>query len=167
MIAQSHSLGGSLQSRYSQGPQVAKPVQSHHHGGRWPIHWRALSPNESVAVWPPRALPRHGCFFAPQQVFKMGSQDRFCQSFSSSCHGWTCPFSFFHSPLSLNNPQAISQSLHSSFFLNLCLWNGTGEGMGKAAQRKSFFFGKLPSSPYCSESGHLWYVCNAEENIWI
>ena len=51
------------------------------------------------------------------------------------------------------------------FFLNLCLWNGTGEGMGKAAQWKSFFFGKLPSSPYCSESGHLCYVCNAEENI--
>ena len=114
VIAQSRSLGGSLQSRYSQGPQVAKPVQSHHHGGRWPIHWRASSPTESVAVWPPRALPRHRCFFAPKQVFKMGSQDRFCQSFSSSCHGWTCPFSFLHSPLSLNSPQAISQSLHSS-----------------------------------------------------
>ena len=113
VIAQSHSLGGSLQSRYSQGPQVAKPVQSHHHGGRWPIHWRASSPTESVAVWPPRALPRHRCFFAPQQVFN-GKSGQVLPILSSSCHGWTCPFSFLHSPLSLNSPQAISQSLHSS-----------------------------------------------------
>lgn len=87
------------------------------------------SPTESVAVWPPRALPGMAVSLPPQQVFKMGSQDRFCQLFQLM--SWVdLPSSFLHSPFSLNSPQAISQSLHSSsFFSNLCFWNGTGEGM--------------------------------------
>lgn len=167
-VAQSHCLG-SLLSRYSQGPRVAKLLKA------TTIVEVASPPKAVVLCWElcqgqPRAQSARCCCCSVPQVFKIGHQHRFYWSPpASSCPVWTCLCPLLHSAGSLDSAQYISQSLDSSFyFLNLYLWRGVGGGGdgGIPAQWKSFFLENfLPSSPCCSESGHLFYVYLTEENI--
>ena len=146
-VAQSHCLG-SLLSRYSQGPRVAKLLKA------TTIVEVASPPKGVVLCWErcqgqPRAQSARCCCCSVPQVFKIRRQHRFYWSPpASSCPVWTCLCPLLHSAGSLDSTQYISQSLDSSFcFLNLYLWRGVGwgRGWGNTSTVEIFLLGKLPS----------------------
>lgn len=132
--------------------------------------WRALSSTDSnsAAVGSPEHCPIHGRFLLLTGGLEDGGQVRSYQSPpTSSRHARTCLCPLLRSSISIY----FTKSWFFSFlFLKPVFvgswWLGIGEYQhhGDLAFWKTSF---LPSSPYCSESGHQFYVDITEENIRI